>query len=57
VPGGIGRAVAMGGGGRGRSVIVNDYGVSIDGNEHERAADAVVGRSPTPVVGPRERSR
>jgi NAD(P)-dependent dehydrogenase (short-subunit alcohol dehydrogenase family) len=40
---GIGRAVAMGAAAEGASVIVNDYGVSIDGNEPtSEVADAVV---------------
>jgi NAD(P)-dependent dehydrogenase (short-subunit alcohol dehydrogenase family) len=41
---GIGRAVALACAGEGASVIVNDYGVSIDGSEpSSEIADAVVG--------------
>ena len=40
---GIGRAVAIGAAAEGAAVIVNDYGVSIDGNEPtSEVADAVV---------------
>ena len=40
---GIGRAVALGAAAEGAAVIVNDYGVSIDGNEPtSEVADAVV---------------
>ena len=40
---GIGRAVALGAAAEGAAVVVNDYGVSIDGNEPtSEVADAVV---------------
>jgi NAD(P)-dependent dehydrogenase (short-subunit alcohol dehydrogenase family) len=40
---GIGRAVALGAAAEGAAVVVNDYGVSIDGNEpRSEIADAVV---------------